>query len=338
MEDAKKSAHESEEKLEYDELVVAIQNSDIKIKEAKLVSQRRLDKSIKNGLQGEARQMFEHMTRVNDKLEGPVKVILRLLLVISALTLVYIFFYTLYIYDKIWPQLKAYMSTSPPTISPSPSISLQPSSQPSMIPSFQPSKWSIPGGEIWPSDDEVEKNPKPKSSWKFFLDILTAIVLLDPVVKHGLLFFSLVVLMLLFNIWYMWEILMLFARQVDAWDQLNKFFEVRMLAVDDINSYGSEFNKLGRFVKSSTGAFEWIFIVKGKYDTAVATVTKRLKKQLLISLGTIAAAILIKHTGGSDSETSRRFLFDAAHNLPSASLERYLLRGALNDFNEEIKQ
>ena len=70
----------------------------------------------------------------------------------------------------------------------------------------------------------------------------------------------------------------------------------------------------------------------------LATVTNRLKKQLLISLGTIAAAILLKHTGGSNPVTARRSLFDVARNVSSASLERNLLRGALHDFNDEIKE
>ena len=198
-------------------------------------------------------------------------------------------------------------------------------------------------GDAAPGRASSETSLEP--SWKLVISILVAMTNLDPVVKNGLLFFSSVLIILLFNIWYVNSLLMLFARQVDAWDKLNKFFDARMVAAqDDVNSYGSEFNKLGRFVKSSTSTFEWIFIVKGQYETAVGTVMAQVKKKLIITFGTIAVAFLFgsvpRTLGIGNSVTSGEYL-ETALNTASAAVEnaagnsRALLRGAEQYFHDE---
>lgn len=105
------------------------------------ISQQKLDKRMKER-QKEAKDMFERMTSVNKKVERPVAFFLRGLFVVGLATLVYIFFYTMFFIDDVWPEVEKMQSEAPssmPTLSSMPSLSPSISSYPSSMPSSSPS-------------------------------------------------------------------------------------------------------------------------------------------------------------------------------------------------------
>jgi len=233
------------------------------------------------------------------------------------------------------PTFQPSVSTSPsqaistsPSSSFQPSISTSPSSIPStstspssgtISPSYMPAEYS--GGH--PTPDRVgivEGGPDSDSPNEFsFYAFLKKVPLwfekfldMPPHLRHSMLFFLALLTIILFNIVYTWKLLMLFAKQVDSWDQLIAFCETRMSLEGDNNSYGSEFEKLGRFIKSSTNAFGWMFLVKGQCDTAVQYVTKKVQRQLFVSALTIIIAQVFRHVpemiGLDDSASNQAWL------------------------------
>lgn len=138
--------------------------------------------------QEEAKTMFERMKKVNMKLEGPVAFFLRGLFVVGLATLLYIFYYTVFFVDVVWPNIELMHSPSPssmPSISSmpsmSPSISAFPSTMPSTSPSSVPSE--VPSISTSPSSqpsDLPSSQPSPGPSFMPSISLVPTPVTLSP--------------------------------------------------------------------------------------------------------------------------------------------------------------
>ncbi|KAL7535808.1 hypothetical protein ACHAXR_010206 [Thalassiosira sp. AJA248-18] len=95
---------------------------------------------------------------------------------------------------------------------------------------------------------------------------------------------------------------MLFARQVDKWEELVTFYDSQVNGSVD---YGVEFERLGSIIKRSKSAFRWSFLVKREAETASQFVWGQLRKRILATVTTfIIPQILVflaRDTGVEDA-------------------------------------
>ena len=252
--------------------------------------------------------MFEKMKRVTERTEKAVQFCVQCLRIIFIFTLAYMFFYSLYFYDNLWPLIKKEMifATVSPTASPTASPTSSPTASPSASPSASPTRiFPVVGcgdGGCATAPPVVGSDTGPplgSNKPNLIVAFLTALFRGLPEDElQSVIFFVALLLKSIFIVVYSYLFMSLFAKQADAWDNLSEFCKVRMNTKnehdkdnDNDHKYGEKFEKLGKFIikSTTTKAFKWVFLVQKSYGTA----SEALKENLIKGLSYIGTTFIL---------------------------------------------